>query len=149
MSVGEVCNREVVITDRDTAIREAARLMREYHVGDLVIVEPRGGENVPVGIVTDRDLVLEVLALEVPDEELTVGDLVTGDLATVPEDTDLWDALARMRRHGIRRLPVVNEHGGLEGILSIDDALELFTEGLDEMVKLIRNEIQREARRRP
>jgi len=147
MSVGEICNREVVVTGRETDIREAARLMREYHVGDLLIVERKGDENIPVGIVTDRDLVIEVLALDVALEKLTVADLMLTELVTVPESADLWDALATMRSRGIRRMPVVNEQGGLEGILTIDDALDLLVEGLDDMVKLVRNEIQHEARR--
>lgn len=151
MSVGEICNREVVVTGRETDIREAARLMREYHVGDLLIVERKDDENIPVGIVTDRDLVIEVLALDVALdvalEKLTVADLMLTELVTVPESADLWDALATMRSRGIRRMPVVNEQGGLEGILTIDDALDLLVEGLDDMVKLVRNEIQHETRR--
>lgn len=62
MTVGEYCNREVAIAEQQTEIREAARLMRRLHVGDLVVVENRAGENIPVGILTDRDLVVEVLA---------------------------------------------------------------------------------------
>lgn len=151
MSVGEICNREVVVTGRETDIREAARLMREYHVGDLLIVERKDDENIPVGIVTDRDLVIEVLALDVALdvalEKLTVADLMLTELVTVPESADLWDTLATMRSRGIRRMPVVNEQGGLEGILTIDDALGLLVEGLDDMVKLVRNEIQHETRR--
>lgn len=147
MSVGEICNREVVVTGRETDIREAARLMREYHVGDLLIVERKDDENIPVGIVTDRDLVIEVLALDVALEKLTVADLMLTELVTVPESADLWDTLATMRSRGIRRMPVVNEQGGLEGILTIDDALDLLVEGLDDMVKLVRNEIQHETRR--
>lgn len=62
MSVGEICNREVVVADKEEDAREAARLMRQYHVGDLVVVERRGEESIPLGVVTDRDLVIEVLA---------------------------------------------------------------------------------------
>ena len=148
MSVGEICNREVIITDKNTSIREAARLMREYHVGDLIVVEKHGKQNAPVGIVTDRDIVIEVLAQDVDLEQVTVSDLMAGELATLYEEADFWDALSEMRRHGVRRMPVINQQGGLEGILTIDDALELLTEGLDEMVKLIRNEMQTEMQHR-
>ncbi|MFB6260278.1 MAG: CBS domain-containing protein, partial [Thiohalorhabdaceae bacterium] len=72
MAIGEYCNREVVITDRSHSIREAAKLMRDHHVGDLVVVaEKSGAKRTPVGIVTDRDLVLGVLAQDVGLDEVT------------------------------------------------------------------------------
>ena len=149
MSVGEYCNRAVVVAAKSTEIREAARLMRGHHVGDLIIVEPRGGENIPLGIVTDRDLVIEVLAQELDPDALTVADIMSPDPCTAQEDDDLWATLNRMRNEGIRRLPVVNARGGLEGILTADDVLDLFAEGLMDLVKLMQKEVYREARNRP
>jgi CBS domain-containing protein len=149
MSVGEYCNRAVVVAAKSTEIREAARLMRGHHVGDLIIVEPRGGENIPLGIVTDRDLVIEVLAQELDPDALTVADIMSPDLCTAQEDDDLWATLNRMRNEGIRRLPVINARGGLEGILTADDVLDLFNEGLMDLVKLMQKEVYREARNRP
>jgi CBS domain-containing protein len=145
MPVGEYCNREVVITDKDTSIREAARLMREHHVGDLIVVEPRENQNIPLGIVTDRDLVVEVLATEVSPEAVSVGDIMSFELTTVREEESLWDALDCMRRAGVRRMPVVNENGGLAGIVTADDVLELLAEGLTDFVKIVKRERQREA----
>ena len=149
MSVGEYCNRAVVVAAKSTEIREAARLMRSHHVGDLIIVERRGEDNIPVGIVTDRDLVLEVLAQELDPDALTVADIMNPHLCTAQEDDDLWATLNRMRNEGIRRLPVVNARGGLEGILTVDDVLDLFAEGLMDLVRLMQKEIYREARSRP
>ena len=149
MSVGEYCNRAVVITDKGTEIREAARLMRGHHVGALIIVERQGEENIPVGIITDRDLVLEVLAQELDPDALTVADIMSPEPLTAREDDALWTTLNRMRNEGIRRLPVVNARGGLEGILTADDVLDLFAEGLMDLVKLMQKEVYREARSRP
>ena len=149
MSVGEYCNREVVITKKDTNICEAAKLMRKHHVGDLVVVELRGEENIPIGIVTDRDLVVEVLAQDVPLEAVTVGDVMSTDLATLREADGLWETLTQMRSRGIRRMPVVNDRGGLEGILAVDDVLELLAEGLTDLVGLVKRELKKEARSRP
>jgi CBS domain-containing protein len=149
MAVGEYCNREVVVAEKSTEIREAARLMRRQHVGDLVIVERRGEENIPIGMVTDRDLVVEVLAQDLDPDVITVADIMSLNPVTAPEEDDLWDTLNRMRSQGIRRLPVVNARGGLEGILTADDVLELFTAGLSDLVKLVQQEIYREARARP
>ena len=148
MPVGEYCNREVIVTDKETGIREAARLMREHHVGDLIVVERRENKNIPVGIVTDRDLVVEVLAAEVSPEAVSVGDVMSFELTTVREEESLWDALECMRRAGVRRMPVVNADGNLEGIVTADDVLELLAEGLTGFVKIVKRELQREVEQR-
>jgi CBS domain-containing protein len=145
MSVGEHCNREVVIVAGNASVVEAARLMRSYHVGTLVVVETRQGTNVPVGIVTDRDLVVGVVAKEIPYDSVTVGDIMPSELTTAREDESLWGTVDRMCSFGIRRVPVVNEAGGLEGILSMDDILELFAGGLQKMADLVRREMDRES----
>ena len=148
MPIGEYCNREVVITQGDRSIREAARLMRSHHVGDLVVVADQGGRSVPVGIVTDRDLVMEVLAQAVAPEEVTVADVMSGEPALAREDDDLWDTLLRMQSRGVRRLPVVDAQGALQGIVTVDDLLELFTEYLHDLVKVVTREQEREVRQR-
>jgi CBS domain-containing protein len=148
MSVGEYCNREVVIAQRHTEILEAAKLMRKHHVGDLVVVESRGELNVPVGVITDRDLVIEVLAQDLDLGAITVGDVMSLAIVTAHERDELWETLMRMRIQGIRRMPVVNEEGGLEGIITADDILELIIEGLGDLTKLIKCELNREARQR-
>lgn len=146
MSVGEYCNREVVITEKNTEIQEAARLMRNYHVGNLVVVEHRGdGENIPVGIVTDRDLVVEVLAQDLDSSSVTVADIMSQNPITAQEQDNLWDILNRMRAQGVRRLPVVNGAGGLVGIFTADDVLALIAEGLTDLVKLVQRELKQEA----
>ena len=144
MTAGRYCNREVVITGPETTIAEAAQLMRRHHVGDLVVVKKQGKENLPVGIVTDRDLVVEVLARAIPPESVTIKDIMSTDLASVTEDESLLGALERMRKRGTRRLPVVNNQGGLEGILCADDMIELIAEATNDLVKLIRREQARE-----
>lgn len=149
MSVGEVCNREVVVVEPDTDAGAAARLMRECHVGDLVVVERRGEENLPLGIVTDRDLVVEVLAQGVDPASVSVKDLMVQPLATVNAADEIVDTLERMRDKGLRRLPVVNAHGGLEGILSVDDLLDLLAEELTDVAALVKRQMQRETRQRP
>lgn len=149
MSVGEYCNREVVVTEKGTGVREAAQLMRSYHTGDLVVVERRGNENFPVGIVTDRDLVIEVLAEDASPEMLTMADLLCTELACVREDEELWGVLNHMRTRGVRRMPVVNDRGALVGIMTMDDAVELISEALSDMAQLVRREIKEEVRRRP
>jgi predicted transcriptional regulator len=145
MAVGEICNREVVVTQRDTSVVEAARLMRVQHVGDLVVVDERGGARVPVGIVTDRDIVVEVVSAGVNPDALKVSDIMGAEVATVREGEGLFEALRYMRDKGVRRMPVVDAAGGLIGILTLDDVLELLAEEMTELAKLVSHGRQREA----
>lgn len=144
MPISEICNREVVIVQRDDTVLEAARLMRKHHVGDVLVVEKRNGISVPVGIVTDRDLVVEIMAPELDQSVITVSDIMAPELTTVKEGTGVFEAIQYMRGKGVRRLPVVNESGGLVGILTLDDLLELLSEELFELAKLVRYEQKRE-----
>jgi CBS domain-containing protein len=139
----------VVVTGPDTSAEEVAQLMRTHHVGDVVVVEERGGERRPIGVVTDRDLVVEVIAQRIDPNSVTVKELMTRNLETVLDGTDFWDALSHMRACGVRRIPVVNNRGGLEGIFTFDDALELIAEGLVDLVKVVGRQIARERRVRP
>lgn len=148
MAIGEICNRDVVIMRRDESVLDAAKLMRQHHVGDVVVVEERKDKRVPVGIVTDRDVVVEVMAPELDPSAITVGDIMGPELATVRESTGLFEAIQYMRAKGVRRLPVVDAHNGLVGILALDDLLELLSEEMLAIAKLVRLERQKEARSR-
>ena len=145
MAVGEICNRDVVITQKTLSVADAARLMRTHHVGDLVVVEEKDGRKLPVGIVTDRDIVVEVVAAGVNPDALKVGDIMGPSVATVRESEGLFEALRYMRDKGVRRMPVVDRDGGLAGILTMDDLLELLAEEMTELAKLVSHERQREA----
>lgn len=149
MSVGDVCNREVVVVDPSESISEAVRLMRELHVGALVVTEQRGAEKVPLGIVTDRDVVVEIMAAAVDPGAVTVADVMNPELVTVAEGADLFDAIETMRSHGVRRLPVVDGRGGLVGVLTVDDLIDLLAEALSGLAALIVREQREESKRRP
>ncbi len=148
MTIGEICNRETIFVTRETSINEAARLMREKHVGDLVVVEEKGVRRIPVGIVTDRDLVIEILAKDVSPATVTVGDVMNTDLLSAQENDDTYLTMQRMRTKGVRRLPVVDTGGSLVGIVTIDDFLDLLASELTSLARLVSNEQRRERRRR-
>ncbi len=148
MTVGAVCTRDVVIAHSEMSIVAAARLMREYHVGSLVVVNDEAGNNAPIGVVTDRDLVIEVLAVDVDSDSVTVGDVMSQPLLTVNEDESLWDVIQRMRAKGVRRTPVVNMDGALVGILSVDDLVQLLGDELSALAGVFGTEQQRETRHR-
>lgn len=147
MSAGEICNRDVVVIEREGSLTDVVKLMREHHVGDVVVVDERDGQRVPVGILTDRDVVVEILAEEVDFNALAVGDVMSYPLLSVREDEEALDVLKRMRAEGVRRVPVVNLAGGLIGILTADDLIELMAEQLSDLSALIAKEQQRERRR--
>lgn len=144
MAIGYYCNREVVVTGPNTSALEAARLMREHHVGTLIVIEKIGEESRPKGIVTDRDLVLEIMAANLSPETIQVSDFMSEPLYTVREDEHVADVVRTMRSHGIRRIVVVNGQGHLEGIVSMDDLIVLIAEEMDEIAKLIVHEPDRE-----
>ena len=149
MPVSEICNREVVIARRDTSVNEAAKLMRQYHVGDVIVVDEKSGQRIPVGIVTDRDLVVEIMAPDAQQMVVTVGEIMTPQLATLRHDTGVYEAIQYMRGKGVRRMPVVNGNGALLGILTLDDLLALLAEELLELSKLVKNEQKKESSSRP
>ena len=139
MKAGELCVRDVVTARTDETVVDAARRMAQLHVGDLVVVVARpSGLPRPVGIVTDRDLVVQVLARpERNPASTTVGDLLEVDLVVADQDEDVEQVLARMREHAIRRIPIVDHDGGLLGILSVDDLLGWMREQIDATTRLV------------
>ncbi|CAI8953232.1 CBS domain-containing protein [Methylocaldum szegediense] len=148
MSVGQFCNRDTVILRKEDSIIDAAKVMREFHVGSAIVVEDSTGGVKPVGIVTDRDLVVEILAAELDPSAVTIGDIMSYDLITAHEEDGLWETLQRMRIKGVRRIPVVDQQGLLAGILTSDDLLEILASELTELVKVIGKEQERERKTR-
>jgi CBS domain-containing protein len=145
MPIGDVCTREVLVATPETTAAEAAHLMRQHHVGDLIVVRGEEGNRVPTGIVTDRDIVLSVIATGLDPKVFTLGDLVTEKLITVHEDLGIFETIQKMRSKGIRRMPVVDDKGKLVGIVSVDDLIQLLGQELSELGRLISREQAKEA----
>ena len=149
MNAGDICNREVIVAYRNTGIAEAAKLMSDYHVGSLVIVVDRLAERVPVGMLTDRDLTLAVLAKGADARSIEAADVMSSDLVTVREEDSVTEVLRLMRERGVRRVPVLTPSGALAGIVTIDDVLDIVAEQLGVLVHAIERERVRETRVRP
>lgn len=151
MNAGELCVKSVVQVDASCELITAAKLMREHHVGCVVVVSPNpatGGRK-PVGILTDRDIVTSVIAREVEPQRVRVDDLMTRKPVTVSEDTSLAEALQRMRAIGVRRLPVVKDNGDLSGILTLDDVVGHLVGQLGAVAASITHEQRAERSLRP
>lgn len=144
MTAGEYCNREVVITGQDVSVTEAAMLMKQHHVGDLVVVEKQGDKTLPIGIITDRDIVIKVIAKKADPDSLIIKDIMSTGLVTVEEKQALLDTLALMQIRGVRRIMVVDAQGSLQGLLSADDAIELIAEAMNNLTKLVKREMTHE-----
>ncbi|MDH4096491.1 MAG: CBS domain-containing protein [Betaproteobacteria bacterium] len=137
MAIGELCSREAVFVKLNESCALAAQLMREQHVGSLVVVREQSGRRVPAGMITDRDLVVGVMALGLDPEKTLVEAVMRPEVAMVREDEGVGRAIALMREHGARRLPVVDAGGALVGVLAADDLIELFGEELAGLAEVI------------
>src|SRR5262245_4918065 len=136
MSAGRICSRDVDTASYDEKVLEAARRMRDRQVGTVIIVD----EQRPVGILTDRDLTVRVLAAGLDPRVTRVSDVMTPSPTTVREDDSIEAALGYMRAGRFRRLPVVGQDGRLLGILALDDVLAMVTDELAEIGPLLRRE---------
>ncbi len=123
--------------------------MRTHHVGCLVVVEDMAVGRVPEGILTDRDIVTEIIAKGLDPRTLRVGDVMSAEPSVIYTSDTLADVLASMRRAGVRRLPVVDSKGVLQGIVALDDVLEAIAGQLGAIVDALASARSRELRRRP
>jgi len=145
-TIASICNRSVAFTTRETTVAAAAKLMRHGHIGSLVVVEQmNGGRRIPVGIVTDRDIVVEVIATGLDPAVITVGDIMEPELVVGRESDSVLETLEIMRFKGVRRLPTVDREGQLVGIVTVDDLLEILAEELNELATIVAREQSHEA----
>lgn len=127
----------------DESVVCAAQRMRDEHVGDVVVLE----DGRPIGIVTDRDLVVRVLAAERDADSLRVRDVMTRALATVAEDSDVFEVLDEMHRTGARRMPVVDGEGALVGLLALDDIVSWLARQMSVVSDVFGQEVRAERER--
>lgn len=145
MTAGELCNRTVYIIRPDEGVLEAARLMKKYHVGCLVVVEERDTDRVPIAVVTDRDLVVKALAEAPSDlESIEVRQVMSQGVVTVRDTERMYDVRKKMRARGVRRIPVVDAQDRLQGIIAFDDLVEWMAQELTDLAQLVSREQQRE-----
>jgi signal-transduction protein with cAMP-binding, CBS, and nucleotidyltransferase domain len=138
LTAGEICTRTVIVTDRGMLLGEAARLMRTHHVGSLVVVEERSPrERIVVGVITDRDLATQVIALERDPCAFGVGDIMGADVITVREQDSVLDVLAVMQRKKVRRVPVTGPRGELIGVVALDDVLDIVAEQMQALATAV------------
>lgn len=136
MPIAEFCRTDVVVLEKNSSVVEAAKAMREAHVGDVVVCENQGGQLKPIGILTDRDIVVGLIALGIPVETIRVEDLMTPTLVMVSRQHGVYETIQMMETYGVRRLPVVDEAGRLIGIVSSGDLMELLGREILSLARL-------------
>lgn len=139
MRVADLCSPHVVTAEPGATLRDAALLMRNQHVGAVLVVERRDGVTKPIGILTDRDIVVEVVAVPgARPEDIRVSDAMSTDLALAHADEGLFEAARRMSERAVRRLPVVGPDGALQGIVTLDDLLRVLAAELGVLAEGLR-----------
>jgi len=145
MEIGAICGRNVVTIGRTGSILDAARAMRTHHVGDVVVIDD---DARPIGVITDRDIVVELVAKEVDLGSVAASDVMSPTIATAEEGADLFETLRFMGVKGVRRLPVLDAAGRLAGILSVQDAMHVLLKELNFASDVGTRQIERERRTR-
>lgn len=148
MQLKDLCVLDVAYCTPDITVTAAARLMREHHTGDLVIIDDADEEREPVGIVTDRDIVVEVLARGRDPGKTTVGEIMSKQLVIASGSEDVSQALQRMVAHGVRRIPVVDDGQFVLGIVTLDDILRVQAEQASSIAHIVSKQQAREQRMR-
>lgn len=144
MRIGNLCSRSVHTVNAETPLVNAVREMHRHHIGSIIVTEEHGVTVRPIGIVTDRDVMRAELTMSSDLFSLSAGDAMSKQLLTMSESTGLSEAIDALRRRGVRRAPVVNEMGGLCGIVTLDDLLPAVAQELKELADLIGSQSRRE-----
>lgn len=148
MNIASLSQREIVTVNADASLSAAAALMREHHVGALVVIDA-AEPPVALGVVTDRDLAIEVLANNFSPSGLRIGQIASGALVAVPGTATVQEAVATMEKGGVRRLLVTDGDGSVTGFVSADDLVEAMAAELGGLARALRSGIARESAERP
>jgi CBS domain-containing protein len=150
MDAGNLCTRGVQTATRELSVVDAAIRMRSAHVGDLVVTKDKDGVDFPVGMLTDRDIVISGVATKGGDvSRLRVADIMTDVIILVREEDDLETVLRTMRANGVRRVPVVDRRDALIGIIAFDDIVGYFATEMKNLARVVSSENLTERRRHP
>lgn len=134
MTVIDIAREEVVTLGPDATVSEAVQRMYGASVGSIVVTE----DDRPLGLVTDRDVAIEVLGRELDPGDVSLGELIDGDPVTIDADAGVYDLVERMSEASVRRVPVV-EDGALVGIVSLSDVVVLLGMELQHLATAIRS----------
>ena len=139
----DICRTDMVTANESTSLHDVAKLMRQNHIGDVVITRSDKAKEIPIGVLTDRDIVVHGIACDIALDEVAAGDLSTQDLVTVEPDADIVDIVRTMNAHAVRRI-VVSGGSAYNGIISFDDILWALSQIVSNLSAVTERQIQRE-----
>lgn len=141
MPISDLCSRNPVTIQSKESLREAADLMKKKHVGTIIVTE---GDR-PVGVVTDRDLVIKVIAEGKSIDSCLVKDVMTSKLVSAKKGIGVYEAIELMQKNGVRRLIVVDESDKLCGLISTDDLVQMLGQEITGIGKLYQSQVKNES----
>jgi len=148
MNLKELCVLDIACCHKGDTIAEAARLMRQHHTGDLIVIDETDGTREPIGMITDRDIVMEVIAKGHDPDRTQVSGVMASPVVVASASENVATAIERMRTHGVRRLPIVDDSGAAFGILTLDDLYRALAEHTAALAAIVSKEQTRENRGR-
>lgn len=146
MRVGEICTRSVSWCETGASVIDAARMMRDAHINNVIVAEQWDGERIPVGVLTDRDIVIQIVAKEVDPKAVSVGDIMGREIFTGDEDEPVSETIENMRFNGVRRLPVIDKRGAMVGVIALEDLLRNLAKDLTAIADVTPRARVKEAR---
>lgn len=147
METSKLISKKVITVKKNESVQDAAKLMRKHHIGDVVVLDSKS--SAPIGILTDRDIVLATIALNVPYEGLSVSDIMSEKLVTVSEHADIHEVIRLMKLHGVKRIPVVGAKKNLVGIVSRDNVMKYLGDEFSSIGDTYQSQRSKEKERRP
>jgi len=148
MDLNKIGKSSVITVPSHIQIDDAAKIMRSNHIGDLIVVEEKEGAKIPVGIITDRDIVLATIALGIPTENLSVGDIMSTNLITSNKNESLLHIINLMKDNGVKRIPLIGENKELTGIITTEDVSRLLSIELSALSQITNSQHNQELKRR-
>jgi CBS domain-containing protein len=144
MPLKDLCQGQVVCIGPKATVLDAALLMKEKHVGDVLVVKTPDRPKNPIGILTDRDIVTKVVAKRLAPDEIKVEEVMLTDLHVACDSDGVLEATEKLENAAVRRLPVVDADGNVKGILSADDFYELLATEFGNLSRISSRQVSKE-----
>jgi CBS domain-containing protein len=140
MSLKTFMTEDITSLPSTASVLDAAKFMTDMNVGTVIVTH----EDVPSGMITDRDVVAKVLAQDKDSKTTKIEEIMVAPVVTISEDRDIIDATQVMSSHGIRRLPVTDPQGKLAGVISLDDVLLVLGKEMQNVAGILKKELEKE-----
>jgi CBS domain-containing protein len=140
MSLKTFMTEDITSLPSTASVLDAAKFMTDMNVGTVIVTH----EDVPSGMITDRDVVAKVLAQDKDSKTTRIEEIMVAPVVTISEDRDIIDATQVMSSHGIRRLPVTDPQGKLAGVISLDDVLLVLGKEMQNVAGILKKELEKE-----